>query len=361
MVCRPAQGAVAIIDRGPLLDACCREFQEQSALWCPILVGSVLFQDMPYKMPDRKLLVTGATGYIGYRLLAHVREYLSAEFVPTALVRPTSCTIDLKRLLDYPQSLSDSSVRVADILDVSSLHDAVRGITHVVHLAADMDFFPEDPGRLTRTNVEGTRNLLQACATEASRSKMPLRFVYISSTEAIGPVDDLGRPGSEMDPCQPDCQYGISKAMAEDVVREFSSQLQCCILRVTGVYGPGERFFFHEFAAMTESGLLLVTPGPLDGCLMMSHIEDVISAIKLALLRDEATNQCYIVAPDDCYSYKELARILAESFRRSPPMITVPLSVVKVIVRVLMPLLNYGKKRIFMIVSILSLHRLIPF
>jgi nucleoside-diphosphate-sugar epimerase len=297
-----------------------------------------------------KVLVTGGTGYIGRHFLERLRA--GGTFEPVALARPTSDTAPLYQLLDSTRY--EDPVRIGDLLDPDSLANAVRGVRAVVALAADMDFFPRDPSRLVRVNVEGATNLLRACAAEATHAGGGrIRFLYVSSTEAVGRTDDLGRPAAETDRLSPDCEYGRSKAMAEAVAlsREFEDSLDVCVLRPTGVYGPAEQFFFQEMCSMVGSGLLCVSPGPLSGRVMFSHVDDVCDAIMLALEADSgagARSRCYNVCPDDSVTYREVSDTIAVTLGRSKPLATVPLGIACSAMELLAPLLNLGKRRVFM-------------
>jgi dihydroflavonol-4-reductase len=299
------------------------------------------------------LLVTGSTGYLGGRLLESVRRYpLPSDPPVLALVRPTSSDrIRIERILDRPSEEPFTPVRIGSVLDPVSLRSAVRGISQCVHLAAIMDFFPKDPSLLVRTNVEGTRSLLDACMAEAKETGTRIRFVYISTTEAIGPTDRLqGRGANEEDETTPDSDYGRSKEMAEEIVRStgYSKYLDTVILRPTGIYGEGDKYFLYELVMAVEAGLFFVAPGPLSGSLMMSHVDDVVSSIRLALTSPAAVGETFIVCPDEANTYREIVEVLARVMNRPRPMATVPLPIAKKYVEILSPLLNWGRSRVFL-------------
>src|SRR5947208_2760526 len=97
-------------------------------------------------------LVTGATGFIGSR----VARLLAQRGEPVrALVRPSSRQENLREL--------DPDVVTGDLQDPESLRRAVEGCDTVYHVAADYRLWAPDPGDLQRSNVDGTRNLLDAC------------------------------------------------------------------------------------------------------------------------------------------------------------------------------------------------------
>jgi dihydroflavonol-4-reductase len=312
-------------------------------------------------MAPCRILVTGGTGYIGYRLLSELREHHAHEFSPVAIVRSPANAILIDRLLDLPAPPSEPPVYMADLLDLESLRRAVRGVHVVVHLAADMDMFPSTAGRVTTVNVQGTRNLLDACAEESQRTGIRLRFVFASSTEAMGPMvtDTTDEVGNEEEgQLNPDCEYGVSKGLAEFVVKEYEDRLDCVIIRLSGVYGPGERFFFHEFMSMVNAGLIIVSPGPLTGTISLAHIDDAVQGLLLAIRRPEAVGQTYILTSDESHSYKEIVAVMAKTLRRSQPLFTIPLPIAKWIIACVAPLANLRKQRIFMFVS--CLHHAVP-
>ncbi|MHA2433177.1 MAG: NAD-dependent epimerase/dehydratase family protein, partial [Candidatus Thorarchaeota archaeon] len=172
-----------------------------------------------------KVLVTGATGFIGRRVATALVE---AGHEVTAFVRNTS---NVSGLPDR------ASVLEGDMLDRDSLQRAVIGQDAVAHFAAYFDFYATDVELLYRINVEGTRDLMKACADASVQ-----RFLYCSTTEVIGPV--RCPPGNEDTELCPQWDYAKSKNMAEETIREISKSrgLDHIILRASGVVGEGDLY-----------------------------------------------------------------------------------------------------------------------
>ena len=174
-----------------------------------------------------RALVTGATGFVGS---AVARALLQQGWEVRALVRRGS-------LLRNLQSLS-AEIVTGDLADRASLERALTDCAALFHVAADYRLGVRDPEQLYRTNVEGTRCLLQAAQAG------PLtRVVYTSSVATIGlPAD--GSPGREDTPVTLEDMIGHykrSKFLAEAVVRESAqSGTPVIIVNPSTPIGPGD-------------------------------------------------------------------------------------------------------------------------
>jgi len=130
-----------------------------------------------------KVFLTGATGFIGGHLL---RSLLEAGAEVRCLTRAESLLRNLDGL--------DVEVVTGDLRDGGSLRSGLEGCEMVFHCAADYRLYSKNPEELYESNVEGTRNLLQAAA-EAGAA----RVVYTSSVGALGLNTD-GSPADEETP-----------------------------------------------------------------------------------------------------------------------------------------------------------------
>jgi dihydroflavonol-4-reductase len=157
-----------------------------------------------------KALVTGGTGFVGSHL---VRRLLERDWQVRCLVRAASRLDNLNAL---PVEFA-----TGDLRDVESIKQAVRGVDVVYHCAADYRLWCADPREMYESNVNGSRNVMQAALDERVE-----RVVYTSTVGALGLNDD-GTPADEETPVSIDDMIGHykrSKFLAEEEVRGFASR-----------------------------------------------------------------------------------------------------------------------------------------
>lgn len=177
---------------------------------------------------EGKVLITGASGFIGSRLLDRLLE--SGSDV-VAIRRPAS-----------PKSSHGRSV-TADYANMADLEGVMTAekpdyVLHVAGVTKGRSY--ED---FWRGNVMPTRNLLSAVRNTESGLK---RFVLVSSLTSYGPSRPL-QPLRESDPRNPIEHYGKSKLEAEQSVEEEGTSIPWTIARPAGVYGPGDVDYLNLF------------------------------------------------------------------------------------------------------------------
>ncbi|MFW9830867.1 MAG: NAD-dependent epimerase/dehydratase family protein [Candidatus Thorarchaeota archaeon] len=273
-----------------------------------------------------KILVTGATGFIGKKL---VSSLLQKGHEVTALVRKTSDVRGLPRNLRLIEG---------DMLDAPSLDAAITGNDVVIHLAAYFDFYPKDVDLLYRVNVEGTRSLIEASVKQGIR-----RFIYISTTEVIGPVKNP--PGTEETELRPQFDYSKSKKKAETILQAASeeSDLEYVILRPTGIMGEGDLYTAFEAIEAVNERQIPMLPGDGKKHLMYTYVDDAVRGIVLAVDAKAAANQVIILCPDAPMSYNDLFDFLGQTLGVEPPRRKVPTLLAKIGVGILSPFKNRAK------------------
>ena len=223
------------------------------------------------------VLVTGATGFIGRRLLQPGER---------ALVRRAG-------------SLPDAVV--GDLLEPTSLAAACAGIETVFHCAGYADALSSsDAAAHWRVNLAGTRNLLAAAGAAGGR-----RFVVLSSVKA------MAEPGDEcVDedwPGEPATAYGRAKRAAEEAVLEAGAKygMHVVNLRLAMVYGRGGGGNLTRMARAIRAGWMPALPET-GNKRSLVHVQDVVEVVRLVAARPEANGRTYIIADTRAYSGREI-------------------------------------------------------
>ena len=255
-----------------------------------------------------KTLVTGATGLVGSHLFERLLEQGNNV---QALVRDEQRAESLKILR--------AQLVPGDLGRLDSLKSATQGIDVVYHCAARVSLpFQGNREVILRTNVEGTKNLLEASVQSGVR-----RFVFVSSVAVYG--DAHSELVGEDHPLFANGPYAESKIQAEQLVRERqkNGSLQTVILRPCVIYGPRDSNFLPQISqALPGRRFPLVDGGhqPLD----MVYVTDVAEALLLAGTRAEAVGQTYNVTDGGRYSIRELVELFGKMLNRPPHTMNVP-------------------------------------
>jgi dihydroflavonol-4-reductase len=259
----------------------------------------------------RKVLVTGATGFIGANV---VRALLARGEDVRVLVRPTS---DQGNLAGLPVEVASGDLR-----DDGSVRRAVRGCRRVFHVAADYRFWARDPRELYRSNVEGTVHVMDACLEAGVE-----RVVYTSTVGTIG-LSALPDACDETTPLldgQLTSHYKRSKLEAEKAALAYVGRgLPLVVVNPSAPVGPWD-------AKPTPTGQLIVDfargklPAIVDTGLNIVHVRDVAEGHLLAAERGR-TGERYILGHHNM-TLAEIVAELAQLIGRPAPRIRMPYAV----------------------------------
>jgi len=272
-------------------------------------LGFLWFSEGKYGL---KVLVTGATGFIGSHL---VEALIHREHHVRCLVRATSDMTWLKGLpVEYIRG---------DCCDPDSLQAAVKDVEQVFHLAGvtkavrAKTFFD--------VNALGTANLINACLRTGSGVR---KFIYVSSQAAAGPAEG-GVKKKESDPCRPVSFYGGSKLEGEKFVLSRREDIPVVILRPCAVYGPRERDLFFFFK-MVSKGIKPILGGG-EQRVSLCHVEDVVRAILLAHERDGCSGGVFFISDGCDYRTGEVVDTLATAMGVGAHSVRIPKAMIQTI------------------------------
>lgn len=269
-----------------------------------------------------RLLITGASGFIGSHL---VQQALEAGYEVWAAVRKDSAKEKLLKQgvrlieVDYfdvdqlTQALSSVSTRGDDLpLWDYVIHNA--GITKTAH-----------PEEFAEVNAEHTRRLLEALGR---LPQPPHRFVLMSSLSSYGDVAPEGEALHAYLPQRPNTRYGRSKCLAEHYVEQ--SGIPYTLLLPTGVYGPGDKDYL--IAIESIAGGINAMAGCKKQHLTFVYGADVARAALFVLTKPEAAGERYFISDGDTYTDKEFARLVQRLVGRKHVLhLRVPLPLVRLV------------------------------
>jgi dihydroflavonol-4-reductase len=256
-------------------------------------------------------LVTGASGFVGSAIANAFRE---SGFEIRALVRESSPRTNIHQ--------SDAIV-AGDICDRSAVAAAVRGVRYVIHAAADYRLWAPHPEEIFRTNVDGTRVVME----EALHAGVE-RIIYTSSvatiaSQATSPADESCR----LDANQAIGPYKKSKVVAERLVEDMvrNAGLPAVIVNPSTPIGPRD-------VKPTPTGRIIVEaarghmPGFVDTGLNLVHVDDV-AVGHLAALRKGRIGERYILGGENV-QLRDMLLEIARIVGRPPPKLRFPVAAI---------------------------------
>lgn len=262
-----------------------------------------------------KILITGATGYIGHKLAL---EAARKNYTVHILVRDTRSPL----LPVHPNIIAFKG----DITNKTSVAVAMEGCTKVMHAAAIAKLSAKNNSIFYSVNVEGTRNMLDAALAAGVK-----KFVFTSSGAVIGPSGKY--PMNESDPriAAFENDYEISKHWAEELVKEYCRRgLFAIIVAAPRVYGPG-----HDCNGNTMNSLLkkiismkmAFMPSFDNVVANYAFVDDVVNGHFLAMEKGLGGEK-YILGGENL-SYRSFFQTIKEAENKKIKLIRIPATLLK--------------------------------
>lgn len=293
------------------------------------LDNEILREDLEYlisltfieweKLREKTILVTGATGLIGFNLIsgliyADKKKNLNLKIL--AFVRNSD-----KAMKKYAEHLKDSNKLKFITGDVVNLPEIEEDVDFIIHAAGPTasNFFVENPVETIKTAVIGTSNILDLAIKKNVKG-----VVYTSSMEVYGAPktedvlseEDLGY----MNPLLVRNCYPESKRQCEALCAAYASEYNIPVMsvRLAQTFGAGieenDSRVFAEFArcATEKKDIVLLTDGSSKRCYL--YTMDAVSAILTVLIKGEPGTAYNAANPETFCSVKETAELVAETF-----------------------------------------------
>lgn len=258
-----------------------------------------------------RILLTGATGFIGRHLVRRLHAGPQPAPPLRALVRPASDTAELTAF--------GVELVAGELSDWDAVVAAVTGCARVVHLANVYSFWERDPSLYRQVNVEGTRRLAQAAA-EAGVGL----FLQVSTAAVFGRPRQV--PFHEDSPPGPDCfsDYARSKREGDRVVSALAARhgMPLAILYPGSVLGAGDPKSSGRYIADVVGRRL---PAALfsDDVMTWVHVRDVAEAIARLLARQDAGGARYIVGSHRL-TLSQIGQRIRQASGVGPPRLALP-------------------------------------
>ncbi len=261
---------------------------------------------------DKRVLITGANGFIGERLAERLAQEEGARVRGLVRTRvgvrhlPDQDSPEIKIGIDQPTNLgergwanaSPQQTVIGDITDADAVRRAVDGCDIVVHCAAKQGHGKLDDFR--RVNVDGTLNLLRA-----AQAANVARFIHISTINVHGypPPRDANADSPLVFTGD---YYSISKAEGERAARQFArdNNLPLTVIRPACTYGPrSDAWTMQPLRRVRRGAPVLIAKG--DGICNAVYIDNLIDLILLVLKNDAAVGQAFIGAEGRGVTWRE--------------------------------------------------------
>lgn len=256
-------------------------------------------------MPNRRVLITGATGFVGCRLVE--RLALGSDYQVRALIHRFTGP-GLARLCRLPVAIVS-----ADILDPAAVLEAADGCDFIIHLAYGRAGTEHQRREIT---VKGTENILNAAVAQHAQ-----KLIYFSTASVHG-VAPSGPALTESAPYEATTEvYRESKIEAEKCVWKCHAEhgLNTVIFRPPLIYGPYDYLWSEPIIKDIQSGAILINDG--DGAANLVYVDNLIDAVFLALDNDVGNGEAFFVVDEDNLTWKQVYEAYARRLKKHPPFV----------------------------------------
>ncbi|MCB1182281.1 NAD(P)-dependent oxidoreductase [bacterium] len=247
-----------------------------------------------------RILVTGASGFIGRHLL----DALKDRYRIVSLARRSQARCGAP----FHENITWHQVDIGDPFTLAEVFAEIRQgdpIDIVIHLAAHYDFTGEDHPEYNRTNVEGLRNILEHC-----KALQPKRFVFSSSVAAC----DFPAPGGALDELSPpdgDHIYAQTKAIGERMLAEYRDHFPSVIVRFAALFSDWCEYpplYMFLLTWLSNAWNCRILGGRGQSAIPYLHVNDAVSFMRRVLRReaDLRDGEILICSPDGAVSHKQL-------------------------------------------------------
>ena len=266
---------------------------------------------------SQRVLVTGASGFVGSALCRHFVAH-GLDVIGTVRSLPATLVpgVEYRIVGELGTSTAWSDEVFTEVKIV--VHCAAR--VHVMH-----DYAQDPLMEFRRVNTLGTENLAQVAAHTGVK-----RLIFLSSVKVNGENSQSDSPIDETSPTSPQDHYGISKLEAEQALFRIAAEtgMEVVILRPPMVYGPGVKGNFLRLLKIVDSGI------PLPFSLVNNqrsfiYLNNLTGVIAACLTDPAAVGRTYMVSDGEDISTAQLITQMAHALEKPVRLWPCPLRLMK--------------------------------
>jgi UDP-glucose 4-epimerase len=271
-----------------------------------------------------KVLVTGATGFVGSTLVEYLAKKVDISVV--AMVRSHQ-DIPKKTNIEY---------RLAEIGPSGEINIFLDDIDVVIHAAGRAHIMNEkssDPLKeFRRVNTKGTISLAHSCAHSGVK-----QLIFLSTVKVNGDANNNAESFSASDTPNPNDPYSLSKYEAELGIKKIASksQLRYTIIRPTIIYGPGVKGNLSSLVKLIKLKVPIPFKGFNENKRSMVGLDNLVDLIYVCTKHPNALNRIFLVSDNDDVSTARLVKLLGNAVGCSPTLFYFPEKVFAFMAKVL--------------------------
>lgn len=255
------------------------------------------------------VLITGGTGFIGYRLALHCLE--RGDAVKILGQENTPAETANRELIER----EGAQIVLGSVTDIPELKDLFDGVDVVFHLAATQHEMNVPDQQFWDVNVEGTRHVFEGAIAAGVK-----RVVHGSTIGVYGVPTTVVTEKTE---CEPDNIYGVTKLEGEKLALSFKDKIGVAAIRIPEVYGPGDQRLVKLFRGISKNVFFMI------GCGQNMHhviyIDDLVTGFLQAAEHPNVHGDVFLLAGKEPVTTDQMVGTVAKVLGCPFPRIRAPM------------------------------------